>query len=445
MADKLLNQVWGSVEKQAWRPSGAALKSVAKWLLRETPKTLAWSPETKAIGQTLWQANRPQLIQRTLGGAGGLIAAQQSGDKSTRAYLGEAKSPETRGSISNAMLAFGDIDPKWRYPLGFIAGWATPGAARRASQYGQTLASTAVKPNRSLKSIAQEGGRYLGGKSLDVGGRAVGWTAGTGAGLGSAWLGHDATVAQKSRDEQTELLAAARDELPRLKERFAAEQNPKMKDAIGKRIQAIESGTAVYHDAIRDRVARQGEAVDAAAAALPPTQADFDMRQPATGRTEQTKGTETKTTETGNFQFPNWGKAGLVGAGALGAGLLGNALFNDEEEDEETGKRKSTMPWIGPALGLGAGALGLGYLTDWQPSKLLSGDWWKGASYRPLPMIMAPYRIKLAEPFSPMPPADPPPVPPVPELPKPPDPTQAKMPPAAESREFRKRCPRARH
>ncbi len=79
--------------------------------------------------------------------------------------------------------------------------------------------------------------------------------------------------------------------------------------------------------------------------------------------------------------LPNWAKLSLLGLGAGGAGLLANGMT--EDEDEETGERKSRYPWLGPAIGLGGLGLGAGYLTDWDPKRMLNKDWWtnKSSSY----------------------------------------------------------------
>jgi hypothetical protein len=91
---------------------------------------------------------------------------------------------------------------------------------------------------------------------------------------------------------------------------------------------------------------------------------------------------------------PNWLTGAGVGLGAVGLGYLGNKLT--QRKDEE-GKTKSRAPWLGPALGLGAGAVGAGLMTNWQPHKLLDSNFWKASSHRSLPAILLPWKVKLAD------------------------------------------------
>jgi hypothetical protein len=111
--------------------------------------------------------------------------------------------------------------------------------------------------------------------------------------------------------------------------------------------------------------------------------------------------------------LPNWTKGLGLGVGALGAGMLADS-FGGEEEDED-GNKKKKMPWLGPLVGAGGLAAGLGYLTDWDYGKLGQKDWWMGGgtpktAAANLPMVMVPYLVKLS--------FDPPA--PIPGLPKPP-------------------------
>lgn len=107
-------------------------------------------------------------------------------------------------------------------------------------------------------------------------------------------------------------------------------------------------------------------------------------------------------------RIPNWGKALGAGALGLGGGMLAGHLLggshDDEDEVDENGMRKkkrSGSSWLGPALGVGGAAAGLGLATDWDYGKLLDKNWLgidKGAAAR-MPMIMIPYRVKLADPL----------------------------------------------
>jgi hypothetical protein len=94
--------------------------------------------------------------------------------------------------------------------------------------------------------------------------------------------------------------------------------------------------------------------------------------------------------------IPNWGKGLGVAGGALAAGMLANNM-SAEDEDPETGRKKSRTPWLGPLAGAGALGLGAYALKGDRPwSDLATADFWKQSSDRTIPMVMVPYRLKLA-------------------------------------------------
>ncbi len=94
--------------------------------------------------------------------------------------------------------------------------------------------------------------------------------------------------------------------------------------------------------------------------------------------------------------IPNWGKGLGIGAGALGAGLLTDALTGEEED--EFGNKKKHAPWLAPLVGagaLGAGAYWLKGNHDWKD--MLTKDFWNKTSSVHVPMILVPKFIKLSD------------------------------------------------
>lgn len=105
--------------------------------------------------------------------------------------------------------------------------------------------------------------------------------------------------------------------------------------------------------------------------------------------------------------LPNWAKGlGLLGLSG-GVGALGSQVLGGEEEDEY-GRPVRTGGYWGPLLGLGTLGTGALALSGWDPSKLISPEFWmgKGASFTKkasIPAILVPRLMKLSAFDSPMP------------------------------------------